>query len=85
MAGGKEKLLKENGAVGRLATSEEMANPLVFLNSDMAAFVSGELFIADMGHNCEKVLGFSKNQLNVPAALKLYNTSFMQKKLKEQI
>ena len=85
MAGGKEKLLKENGAVGRLATSEEMANPLVFLNSDMAAFVSGELFIADMGHNCEKVLGFSKNQLNVPAALKLYNTSFMQKKFKEQI
>lgn len=31
MAGGKEALLKENGAVGRLATFEKMAN-LIFLN-----------------------------------------------------
>lgn len=79
MAGGAEALKKENGAVGRLATSEEMAHPLVYLNSDMAGFVSGLLFIADMGHNCEKVLGFSKNQLDVPAALKLYNTKMFQK------
>ncbi len=84
MAGGKERLLKENGAVGRLATSEEMAEPIVFLNSNMARFVSGELMIADMGHNCEKVLGFSKNQLNVPAALKLYNTKFMQDIFRKQ-
>jgi len=79
MAGGKEALLKENGAIGRLATSEEMAMPIVFLNSDMACFVSGLMFIADMGHNAEKVLGFAKNQLDVPAALKLYNTKMFQK------
>lgn len=85
MAGGKEKLLKENGAVGRLATSEEMAEPIVFLNSDMARFISGELMIVDMGHNSEVVLGFAKNQLNVPVALKIYNTSFMQNMLKKQI
>lgn len=52
------------------------------LASDMAAFVSGLLLIADMGHNCEKTLGFCKNQLDVPAALKLYNTKFFQNKLK---
>lgn len=85
MAGGEEKLLKENGAIGRLATSEEMAQPIVYLNSDMAGFVSGLMFIADMGHNCEKVLGFAKNQLNVPAALKIYNTKMFQKILKKQI
>ena len=85
MAGGKEKLLQENGAVGRLATSEEMAEPIVFLNSNMARFISGELLIADMGHNGEKVLGFAKNQLDVPVALKLYNTKFMQNMLKKQI
>lgn len=84
MAGGKEALLKENGAVGRLATSEEMAQPIVYLNSNMAGFVSGLMFIADMGHNCEKVLGMSKNQLDVPVALKLYNTSFFQKMLAKQ-
>lgn len=85
MAGGSEKLLKENGSVGRLASSEEMAEPIVFLNSNMARFVSGELMIIDMGHNCEVVLGFTKSRLNVPVALKLYNTSFMQKMLKKQI
>ena len=84
MAGGKDALLKENGAIGRLATSEEMAQPIVYLNSDMAGFVSGLMFIADMGHNCEKVLGMSKNQLDVPAALKIYNTSFFQNMLAKQ-
>lgn len=85
MAGGKEALLKENGAVGRLATSEEMAQPIVYLNSNMAGFVSGLMFIADMGHNCEKVLGFSKNQLDVPVALKLYNTKFFQNMMKKRM
>lgn len=84
MAGGSENLLKENGAVGRLATPEEMAEPIVYLNSDMAGFVSGLMFIADMGHNAEKVLGRAKNQLDVPAALKLYNLGFFQKMLAKQ-
>lgn len=82
MAGGQDNLVKENGGAGRLATPQEMADPLLFLNSDMAAFVSGLLLIADMGHNCEKTLGFCKNQLDVPAALRLYNTKFFQNKLK---
>ena len=55
------------------------------MNSNMARFVSGELFIVDMGHNGEKTLGFAKNQLDVPAALKLYNTKFMQNIFKKQI
>lgn len=85
MAGGADKLQKENGAIGRLATSNEMAEPIIFLNSNMARFVSGLMFIADMGHNQEKVLGFAKNQLDVPAALKIYNTKFMQNIFKKQI
>ena len=85
MAGGEEQLLKENGAVGRLATAEEMAEPIVFLNSNMARFVSGELMIVDMGKNSEIVLGFAKSRLYVPVALKLYNTKFMQDMFKKQI
>lgn len=84
MAGGKEALLKENGAVGRLATPEEMAEPIVFLNSHMASFVSGQLLIVDMGNNCDIVLGFKKSRLNVPVALKIYNTKFFQKMLNKQ-
>ena len=85
MAGGEAKLKTENGAIGRLATPEEMAEPLVLLNSDASRFVSGLMYIADMGHNAEKTLGFCKNQLDVPAALKLYNTKFMQNMFKKKI
>ena len=85
MAGGEEKLKKENGAASRLATPEEMAKPLVFLNSDACSFVSGLIFIADMGHNSEKVLGLVKNQLDVPAALKIYNTKMMQNMFKKNL
>ncbi len=48
-AGGEEKLLASAGFAGRLATSLEMAYPIVFLNSNMASFISGELLIADYG------------------------------------
>ena len=85
MAGGKEALLKENGTAGRLAEPAEMAEPLLFLNSDMARFVSGQLLIVDMANNCQIVLGYKKSRLNVPVALKLYNTKFFQKQLQKQI
>lgn len=41
MEGGQQNFVKENGGAGRLATPQEMADPLLFLNSDIAAFVSG--------------------------------------------
>ena len=85
MAGGEENLKKENGAIGRLATPEEMAEPLVLLNSDASRFVSGLMYIADMGHNAEKVLGYSKNQLDVSAASKLYNRKFMQNMFRKKM
>ena len=48
-AGGDEKLLQATGIAGRLAESREMGEPVVFLNSDMASFISGELLIVDYG------------------------------------
>ena len=65
--------------------TEEMAEPLVLLNSDASRFVSGLMYIADMGHNAEKVLGYSKNQLDVPAASKLYNRKFMQNMFRKKM
>ena len=49
MSGGEENLTKHNGYGNRLATPEEMAAPMVFLNSAMASDVSGELMIVDYG------------------------------------
>ena len=49
MAGGEEELLKHCGYAHRLAQSQEMGKPIVFLNSDMASYISGELMIVDYG------------------------------------
>lgn len=48
-AGGDDKLLQATGFAGRLAESREMGEPVVFLNSNMASFISGELLIVDYG------------------------------------
>jgi len=50
-AGGKETLEKFFLApIGRNATPEEMADPLIFLNSDAARFISGHALIVDYGY-----------------------------------
>jgi len=84
MAGGHDKLVAENGSAGRLATPEEQADPLLYLNSDLATFVSGLHLIADSGHNSETVLGYTKNQLNIPAALKFYSSDAFGKAMSKR-
>lgn len=79
MAGGSNALISENGAAGRLATPEEMAEPLLFLGSDMAGFVSGLMLVADSGNNSAKTVGLARNKMNIPVALKLYNLPCIQK------
>lgn len=61
MVGGEEALIAEAGLAGRLATPEEMAAPMVFLNSDMASFTSGLDMVVDYTDTCLKVLGKKKN------------------------
>lgn len=60
MAGGKEALLSHCGYAHRLALSEEMAKPIVFLNSDMASYISGERLIVDYAQTSEEVAGIKK-------------------------
>lgn len=57
MSGGEESLTKHNGYSNRLARPEEMAAPVVFLNSAMASDVSGELMIVDYGYTIERTAG----------------------------
>ena len=61
MVGSEEGLIKQAGLANRLATPEEMAEPMVFLNSDMASFVSGLDMVVDYTDTCLKVLGMKKN------------------------
>lgn len=71
MAGGEEALLKEAGTAGRLATSEEMAWPIVFLNSDVASFVSGTEFNVDAADTAMKKLKLKKDVESIPITNKV--------------
>ena len=61
MVGSEEGLVAQAGLAGRLATPEEMAYPMVFLNSDMASFISGLDMVVDYTDTCLKILGKKKN------------------------
>jgi NAD(P)-dependent dehydrogenase (short-subunit alcohol dehydrogenase family) len=47
---GKEMIDLFRAPCGRYATPEEMAEPLIFLNSNMARFVSGHNLVVDFGY-----------------------------------
>lgn len=67
MMGSPEGLIKQAGLAGRLASSDEMGMPIVFLNSDMASFVSGIDLCVDMADTSMKILGIKKNIESVSA------------------
>lgn len=66
MAGGLENMIRFAGKAGRLATSEEVALPIVFLGSDMARFVSGEELIVDFCDNAMKKIGAKPEVCGAP-------------------
>lgn len=70
MAGGEEALLAETGVAHRLATSEEMAGPIVFLNSNLASFISGVDLCVDYADNSLKILGLKKDREKISATNK---------------
>lgn len=70
MAGGEEALLAETGVANRLATSEEMAGPIVFLGSAMASFISGVDLCVDSADSSLKTLGYKKDREKVSATNK---------------
>ena len=71
MAGGNDKLMANNGYGTELAKSEDMARPIVFLNSDMASYVSGELMLVDLGGHIEEIAGIRPqvNDINLSKIL----------------
>lgn len=63
--GGMDNLLKSTGQAGRLADSKEMAAPLIFLNSDMASYISGVLLNVDYGQDIQIVAGFKEDNIDI--------------------
>lgn len=84
-AGGEEALISHTGAAKRLATPEEMAEPLVFLNSEMARFASGVTLIVDYACTSMVTVGVIKDQMDRKVGSKFYNSGMVQKMLKKQL
>jgi Dehydrogenases with different specificities (related to short-chain alcohol dehydrogenases) len=62
MKGGMDKFLESTGFAGRIAESKEMAEPIVFLNSSMASYISGVLLDVDYGLNILPVAGLAPDK-----------------------
>jgi len=62
--GGMENLVKYTGFAQRLAESREMAEPVVFINSNMASYISGVLLDVDFGLDIEMVAGLMGDWYN---------------------
>lgn len=73
MAGGDEALLSHCGYAQRLAESDEMAKPIVFLNSQLANYVSGALLEVDYGNTAEEKAGLRKieQEISLTAILQM--------------
>lgn len=84
-AGGIDALVAETGTAKRLATPEEMAEPLIFLNSDMATFITGLPLIVDAGANAMIKLKQKKDRMNMKVGSKIFNLEFIQKQLAKQL
>lgn len=71
MAGGTDKLMANNGYASSLAQSIDMAKPIVFLNSDLASYISGELMAVDFGGHIEELAGIRPrvNDINLTKIL----------------
>ncbi|MFF9457162.1 SDR family oxidoreductase [Streptomyces flaveolus] len=66
MAGGRASLESRAGLKQRLATPEEMADPVVFLNSHAARYISGHPLIVDYGARNLQLLGRTADALDRP-------------------
>ncbi|NMC12859.1 MAG: SDR family oxidoreductase [Chloroflexi bacterium] len=85
LVGSDANLIKQAGLAGRLAESKEMAEPLVFLNSDMASYITGYGMIVDYGDTTLKVIKEKKDLQNLPVGFKIYHTKLVKKLIQAYI
>lgn len=68
--GGMDNLIGYAGFAGRLAESREMAEPLVFLNSPMASFISGVVLPVDYAGRTVQLTGLVDDPQDVDMVIK---------------
>ena len=83
--GGLDELFKQTGVSPRLADPDEIAKPMLFLNSDMASYISGTCLTVDFGNDAMVKLGKKRDRLDMKVGSKLFNMGFVQNQFKKQI
>ena len=84
-AGGEKELIDQTGVMGRIANPDEMAEVLVYLNSDMARFITGLPFVVDGGAHTMVKLKLRKDRMKMRVGWKFFNTEFFQNILKKRL
>ena len=85
MLGGIKNIVDDSGIIGKLATVNEVAEPLIFLNSDMARFISGYPMVVDYGYDTLVNLGLKRDRTKMRLGSKLYKLGFIQKLVNKKI
>ena len=84
-AGGERELIDQTGVMGRIANPDEMAEAVVYLNSDMARFITGLPLVVDGGAHTMVKLKLRKDHMKVHVGWKFFNTEFFQNLLKKRL
>ena len=84
-AGGERELIDQTGVMGRIANPDEMAEAVVYLNSDMARFITGLPLVVDGGAHTMVKLKLRKDRMKVHVGWKFFNTDFFQNLLKKRL
>ncbi|MBR3210594.1 MAG: SDR family oxidoreductase [Bacilli bacterium] len=78
------ELISQTGAIQRFARPEEIAKPMLFLNSDMASFISGICLKIDYGNEAMIKLGKKRDPFDIKIGSKLFQVGLMQKERKKE-
>ena len=83
--GSHDEILNKTGMANRLAKPDEIVKPLLFINSDMASFISGACIPIDFGNEAMIKTGKKHDIYDMKVGSKLFNIGLVQNQMKKQL
>ena len=78
-----KEMIPQQGVANRYATDEEVAKAMLFLNSDMASYISGVTLPVDYGNEALIKTGKKRDILDIKVGSKLFNIGIVQSQLQK--
>ena len=73
------------GVANRVPDPSEIAKPILFLNSDLASYISGVCLNIDYGNDSLIRLGKKRDRFDMKVNSKLFNVGFVQNQMMKQL